>query len=136
VVTPKQIGGTMIKITKTDTSKETEGVWTEYEGVKVLVARMNNASFLRALREKSKSTVEGNLQAMATEKSDALMIEVMAEHILLGWKPFDFDGQTIEHNRENAISLLTHDPDFRDFISDFSRNVGNFMQDSESVVGK
>lgn len=126
----------MIKITKTDASKETEGVWTEYEGVKVLIARMNNASFLRALRDKAKTTVEGSLQGMATDKSDALMTEIMAEHILLDWKPFEYDKGTVEYNRENAISLLTHDPDFRDFLADYSRNVSNFMQDETPTVGK
>jgi hypothetical protein len=126
----------MIKITKTDSSKETKGVWTTYEHVEVLIARMNNAGFLRALRDKAKSTVEGSLQGMSTEKSDTLMIEVMAEHILLDWKSFDFDGETIDYNLENAISLLTHDPDFRDYISDYSRNVSNFMQDFGDVVGK
>jgi hypothetical protein len=136
MVTQKQIGGTMIKITKTDASKETEGVWTEYEGVKVLIARMNNASFLRALRDKAKTTVEGSLQGMATDKSDALMTEIMAEHILLDWKPFEYDKGTVEYNRENAISLLTHDPDFRDFLADYSRNVSNFMQDETPTVGK
>lgn len=122
----------MIKITKTDKSKEVNGVWAQYEGVDVLIARMNNASFLRALREKASSTVEGSLQSMSVEKSDVLMIEVMAEHILKGWKPFQFDEQEIEYNLENCISLLTHDPDFRDYISDYSRNVSNFMQDDTS----
>ena len=126
----------MIRITKTDLDKEKNGVWTEYEGVEILVARMNNASFLRALNSKAKSTVEGSLQGMASEKSDALMIEVMSEHILLDWKPFEYDGIETPYNQDNAISLLTHDPDFRDYLSDYSRNVSNFMQDKEDVVGK
>ena len=119
----------MIKITKTDRDKEENGVWTSYEGVSIRVARVNNAFFLKALREKAKQTVEGNIRDMSEEKSDAIMVEVMAEHTLKEWKPFDYDGQKIEHDFDNAVSLLTHDPDFRDYVADFSRNPANFMQD-------
>jgi len=126
----------MIRISKTDPKKESEGVWTTYEGTKVLIARTHNTRFLRAMRRKAEDSVEGSLTALSDERSDEVMIEVMAETILLDWEPFVYDGQEVKYSKENALSLLKYDIDFRDYVSDFSRNPGNYRMTQESDVKK
>ena len=124
-----------IKITKNDADKELNGIWQEYFGVEFRIARFRNNNFMRQLRQKSKGR-RVNLDIYDAHKNKVI-IEVMADTILLEWKNLFINGQEIPYNRDNAISLLTNDKDCLDFISTISMDMENYLlDDEEDLVGE
>ena len=127
-----------LKITPVDSNAEINGVWTNYRGVDLLIARGNNikfkAIFRRLTKPYQKEMDENNL---GEEKSADLLCEAMADAILLGWKNFVIEDKTIEYSKINAKNLLINDPDCREFVVDFSNEIDNFIiEDRKKLSGE
>lgn len=108
----------MAKLTtlKADASKESGGVWVEWEhGVSLLVARLNNTGFQAAIRElTTPHTKEIRSGKISDAKMEELSRKAMATHVLLDWKNIeDDDGAPLEYTPEMAFELL-NDPGLRD----------------------
>jgi len=129
-----------MRITRTDKEKERSGVWTDYEGVKMLVARSTNnpryeTAVTKAIAPYSDNNT-GRKQKLTADKSKHLMIKVLANQVLLDWETFeDADGISQEYTVDAAIKLLTEDGDCRDFITNFAGDIDNYMKE-EDVAGK
>jgi hypothetical protein len=101
---------------RTDSAKETEGVWVEWEhGVSFLVARLNNPGFqarVRALSAKHTKAIRAG--TFPDEEMESISKSAMSHHVLLGWKSIEDDeGGALEYSQEKALEFLT-DPDLRD----------------------
>lgn len=112
----------------TDTAREEEGSWVDYApNVSFLIARSNNKGYSRALTkkfERNKLTLETKGQA-AEDLAENIIVEVMAQHILLGWKgEFNWKGKPVgEYSVERAKEMLN--------VKDFRRWVVSKAEDFE-----
>jgi hypothetical protein len=111
--------------------KETQGTWVDVaEGVKILVARINNPRYTMRLMELQrpnwKQYRRGNVDLV---KEAEMHTRVIAETILLGWVGLTDDkGEPVEYSVDKAIEILS-DPelhDFRDFVVEESQRMSNF----------
>lgn len=98
-----------------DLEKAAHGVWILYEDeIEFCIARANTPEYRDALRKitrQNKRQLE--MGTMSEAKSDAIMADLMAEHILAGWKGLYNAGEEFPYNRENAIAFLS-DPQYAD----------------------
>lgn len=105
---------------------ENEGTWTELGDAKLLIARAGNKKYIRKLSravDRSKKLLDRKDDA-ADALSDKIMIDVMAETILLGWEGVTFKGEVLPYSVENAKMLLE--------LKDFRRQVMELADDFES----
>lgn len=121
----------------TDEKAEQEGAWFPLgKDCKVLVARAGNPAYTSALRkalEKSQIDLESG-GPDADHLAENLMIDVMANTILLGWEGLSFKGKSVEHTTEMAKTMLKV-KDFRKKISGFSDNFEAFRVKAETAQG-
>lgn len=121
-----------------DEAKEVDGVWKDLTATaKVLVARAGNKKYARLLS----SEVEKNQRALdlkteaAEALSDRIMIDVLAQTVLLGWEGIKFKGQDLPYSRDNAKMLLAV-KDFRGVISRLAADFANYRVAQEEALGK
>lgn len=125
---------------KTDSQKEDNGVWIDFEeGIRLKIARARNSAYrelLRQLTEPHRKTIrEGDAELELLEN---LLRQVRAKTILLGWENIeDKDGNSIEYSSEQALAFFkdTELRDFYTFVILESENMENFkkelIEDSE-----
>lgn len=122
----------------TDESLENNGTWFPIgDDSRVLVARSDNrayAKMLTKLVEQGRKTLDLGGE-VADKKSDEIMIEVMANTILLGWESLSFKGEDLEYSVENAKTLLSV-KDFRKLIAQFADDTAAFKMKAEVEQGK
>lgn len=120
----------------TDETLETEGKWFPLsKTASVKVARSGNAKYVEMLRARLK---DAQLDLMATKEADELaesiLVDVMAETVLLGWKGLTFQGDDLPVNAASARKLLAV-KDFRRKVSGFSENFEAFRVKEEAEQG-
>lgn len=121
----------------TDEKLEAEGKWFPLsKTAKVLVARSGNDKYMSVLRQKMK---EAQIDLSAGEEAEKLaedvLIDVMAETLLLGWEGITHDGKPVPYSREQARTYLRI-KDFRKKIAGFSDNFEAFRAKAEVEQGK
>lgn len=111
----------------TDESLENNGTWFEIGGgARVLIARTGNKGYVKYLTkevERYKVTLDVG-DDIAAAKSEQIMTEAIAKHILLGWEGISYKGEPLDYSYENAKTLLAH--------KDFKRDVMKFAEDMEA----
>lgn len=122
----------------TDETLENQGTWFPLGGkARVLVARNGNRAYAKALTSK----VNEHQKALdlgdeaADLLSEKIMIEVMADTILLGFENLAFKGKAISYSRDTAIELLKV-KDFRRRIVEFSDTVSAYRAKLEAEQGE
>lgn len=121
----------------TDATLEKEGVWVDIgEGARVRVARSDNPNFVKCLQSKAKPyRVQSRNRTLSDEVANKVLIETMAETILLDWDGIQKDGKTLPYSKENAVLLLTDLKDFRRIITELADESETFrkqeMEESE-----
>lgn len=122
----------------TDSKLEEEGTWVSLGGnAKILVGRAGNKKYgrlLSTLVEKNQTLLDTKTDE-ADEVSDAIMIDVMANSILLGWEGLSFKGEVLPYSVDNAKTLLAV-KDFRVLVAGHAKNVSNFRAAAESATSK
>lgn len=119
-----------------DEEKELNGTWKEVGDAKFLVARAGNKNYVKMLGK----LVETNQQALDRKDdtsdtlSDKIMIEVMANTILLGWVNVSYKGQPLTYSEENA-KLVLGEKEFRRLVMKLSDDFNSFKaaQEAEAV---
>jgi len=128
-----------LKITPTSDKFEREGVWTEYGGVNIKIARSNSKAYrmeVMRLTKPYKRQLDSN-DPTVNSKLEDILCRAMSHHILVDWKDFKIDNEEIEYTEQNAYSLLKNDEDCRTFITDFADQQANYYEEeTEEVVGK
>lgn len=122
----------------TDEGLEENGTWFDIGGgARVLVARSGNRKYGKMLTkevERNKKLLDLNDDA-ADQKSEEIMIAVIAETILLGWKDLSFKGEVMEYSTANAKKLLAV-KDFRKLVAQFADDVSAYKIKEEVEQGK
>lgn len=113
----------IFKTFATDTTKETEGIWVDIGDAQFLVARAGNQKYAKKLSklfERNQKLLERK-DAAADKLSEKLMVEVLAETILLDWKNVQYEGKDLAYSRESAEMLLN--------IKDFRKQIMQLSDD-------
>lgn len=114
----------------TDEELEDSGAWVPFGPAKLLIARMGNRRYSKALNElvvKNQAALDVGDDA-ADALSDKIHVEVMADTILLGWENLGFKKKPVQYSREMAIELLK--------IRDFRREVIRLSNDASAYRAK
>lgn len=114
----------------TDDALENEGTWMELGDAKFLIARSGNKNYTRKLSkavERHKKQLDRKDDA-ADKLSDQIMIDVVAETILLGWEGVSFQKAPLVYSVDNAKKLLA--------IKDFRRQIMELADDFEAFKVK
>jgi hypothetical protein len=97
----------------TDETAEVEGVEMSIGDAKFLIARSGNKNFSKKLSKlytKHQRVLERK-DDVSDKLSDSVMVECIAETILLGWEGVSFKGKELPYSVDNAKMLL----EFKDF---------------------
>lgn len=120
----------------TDEALETEGKWFPLsKTASVLVARTGNSRYADVLRESMKDNpLEGLGEKEANAVAETVLLEVMAETVLLGWKGLQYKGKDVPYSKEMARTMLGI-KDFRRKISALADNFEAFKVKAEVEQG-
>lgn len=124
----------------TDERKESGGVWVEIrKGISYLIAAYDRPEHLALLRER----LAPYRTAMAagvgdTEATDKVMIECLADKVLLDWKGVvDRDtGAEIRYTKAEGVRQMTTHRRFREFIVEQSQRFELFRSVSQDETEK
>lgn len=122
----------------TDETAELAGTWRPIGGgIDLLIARSGNRNYARTLN----LLVEANREVLdlrnevADAKSDEIMVEVLGETILLGWRgPVTFKGKDLPFSKENAKEVLKM-REFRLLVARLSDDVAAYRAKLETEQG-
>jgi hypothetical protein len=121
----------------TDETAEVEGRWFPLDKkTKVLVARTGNPRYLKAIRQRMKDAqvdTEDQSEENETLVSD-LIVETMAETILLGWKGLTLKKEELAYSKANAMKVLAV-KGFRARISGIADKLESFRVKDEEAQG-
>ncbi len=117
-----------IKNFKTNQDLEENGKWEEFEnGCRLLIARAGNKKWKEYWKKISKPyRKQIKRETLSEEKGNELIINAMAQTILLNWENLLNDGVPLEYSKENAIMVLSI-PDFRETVSEISQSMEAFQ---------
>jgi len=121
----------------TDEALEVEGKWFNLsKTTRVKVARAGNAKYVKLLRKKlDENRIDLDSQGEeANDLAEKIMVEVMADTILLDWEDIQFRGKPMEYSRLNA-RLLLQIKDFRKKVAGFSESFEAFKVADEVAQG-
>ena len=115
----------------TDEYLENSGAWhTVNGGARLLVARAGNRQYAKALTaavERDRKILDAEDDA-ADARSETIMVDVLADTVLLGWEGVAFKGEELSYSAANARKLLK--------IRDFRRLVTQLSEDSAAYKAK
>lgn len=106
----------------TDATAESAGAEVKFKGQTFLIARSNNRDYGKMLTKlvNQHQRILDQKDEEADKKSDEIMVECMAHHILKGWKEpmvVERGGKPVEYSVENAKKALS----IRDFRTEVMR---------------
>jgi hypothetical protein len=113
----------------TDPKRENEGFEHSLgDKSSLVVARWTNKEAMALntrLRERHAETLRSPDLEIAQAAADKITIEVVANHVLLGWNDLTYQGIAIQHSVENATKMLQHF-DFRQLVLSLAMDADNF----------
>lgn len=119
------------------TKKQSEGVWTKYNGSKFKVASTGSTKFQRILNRLQaphrKKIEKGTLDPKISKE---ILCEAMAEGLLLDWQDVvDKDGNQVPFTPEIAFKALLNNDDLKDHLSEFAQDLENFRAEEIAEAG-
>ncbi len=103
----------------------------------LLIARAGNRAYAKAITkavEASRADLDGDDEA-AADLSDKIMIDVMAETILLGWDNVSFKGADLGAYTQEKAKTLLEVKDFRKLVAQHADNMENYKVKAEVAAG-
>ena len=114
-----------------------DGVWTDYQNIKVKIAYATNVKFMRAkqrLEQPHRRKIESNQMAPADQRK--ILCQAMGEALLLDWQGVkNRNGEDVPYSKKAAAQALLFDEAFRDFVMSFSVELGNFKAEEAEHEG-
>ena len=122
--------GDIKKLFGTDPEKEKDGVWQPVgDGMEIKVAKLNNPTYNKRFEFLTKPYRRALRKGtLSNDVAESLMIQCLAETILLDWKGLEEKGKVVKYSVENAIKLLTDYPEFRGTINDIANELAIFQE--------
>lgn len=114
---------------QTNKAMEEEGVWVDVDGngTRIKVARINNARYKKYFQKITKPYKRQiRTGTLSEDLAEKLLVDALANTILLDWKGFTKDGQDYPYSVDNARAFLAESADFRDFVSDAANEMETF----------
>jgi hypothetical protein len=122
----------------TDREAELKGTWRDLgEGCELLVARWNNDNFnqtFEGLKEKHAEALNSANAAERERQYAEIVLQVMVDTILLGWKGTEYNGEELEYSKANARKLLEM-RDFRELVATMSRQMDAYLIHKQAQAG-
>lgn len=98
--------------------KINNGVWRKVFRSEFLVASVNSEAFKQRIMDLGSTPI-----------TDALLVEIMADTILLGWKNVkDPQGNNLEYTRDLAVIALTSSDSVRSLVDKISTNLQYYCE--------
>lgn len=114
-----------------------EGVWTEYEGSKFKIAYAANVRFMRA-KARAEQPFRRQIEKGTIDPADQkrCLVKAMAQAILLDWSGVEgANDEEVPYSESAALSALTNDEAFREFVMEFSMSLQNFKDEDRAHEG-
>ncbi len=111
----------------TDETKEKNGVWVPIDvDLEVKVRRMFNPEFDRFIAQRQRG------RRPTQDTGSQLIIEAMAETVLLGWKGFTENKKDYKWSKERGLAMLQK-RDFRNMVTLAASETQNFWDDAQKA---
>ena len=123
-----------------DNSLLTVGVWTEYDGARLLVTHMSNPEFQRSLMRRQapyKTKIDKGTLDPVVQRD--IMMHAMSEGLIKDWDPKTFrdsKGAEVPFSKEACFKALKNNEGLRDYISEFAMNLDNYREAEKEALGK
>ncbi len=113
---------------KTNQVAEEKGTWVDFGNeCELLIARSGNKQWRKHWKKISKPYEKQiTRKTLSDEKADVLIIDAMANTILLGWKNLMNNGEVIVYSVSKAKEVLQI-KDFREAVSEVSTSMESFQ---------
>lgn len=122
---------------RADTKAMVAGIWREFHGVRLLIARMHHPEFDSYLQAIQREHLDPKMGLIVDgELGRKLLGQAMGHHILKNWEGLTEDGQPIPYSPEKATELL-NDPELvemRDFVFAVANQSTFYRQQQEEAV--
>jgi len=124
-----------IKEFYTDPKLEAEGVWVDIGiDTSIRVARLFNDRFTRTMAARRKPY--GRAIDRDPDLQQKILVEVMADCILLDWKGLTQDGKPMKFSKAQALELMTRSRDFRNLVTEAASDAANFQAEEREADQK
>lgn len=121
---------------KTDTSKETEGVWVDFGGkASIKIASLDNAQFQKAFAAK-KAPYDKQRKELSDEEMQDIMVHCISRYVVLDWKNIFEDDKELAYSLDAAERVLNEITWLRNRVIEEARNISNFIADVNEAVEK
>lgn len=107
-----------------------DGVWLQFEDASFLIAYAHRPQFTRTSVRVKKRFPDQKIK-QDPMLAQRMVIEIMAECVLLDWKNVRERGKLLPCTIENRIKLLEIEP-FREWVASESRELFNFQAEAEA----
>lgn len=121
-----------------DLKKETEGVWIKISpDAEIKVARAGTRAYSRQLQKELEryELALATKDDIADDTSDMILVNLMADHVLVDWKGIKFKGEDMPYTKENAKTVLKL-KDFRRLVMKHSEDLANFKAAEDEAAVK
>jgi hypothetical protein len=128
-----------LKDLATNRNLEIEGKWVRVDReTELLIARWHNPKHRASLQKhyRGQGSTVIPLEMLDEEIADEIIIESMADAILLGWRGLKDKGQLVDYSRQAAYDRLATYPVFRDSVTEYAKRWSNFVDAAEEEAGK
>jgi|688.fasta_scaffold245780_2 hypothetical protein len=121
----------------TDANAEINGTEFPLGDATLLIARSGNRKFSKLITQLSeRHRIALAVKGEASEALDKkLMVEAIADTILLGWTGLGYKGTLLPYTRANAMMVLEHD-DFRASVMKMASEMDAYKVKQETEAGK
>jgi hypothetical protein len=122
----------------TDKVAEIAGIEKDFgDGLFIKIARIGNSEYKKFFQKLTKPHQKAIRRGvLSDEVADRLLIEAMANKIVLDWRGM-FEGQTeIQYSTENCIRILTEYPDLKDQINEIANEMESFKTEDDEELEK
>lgn len=124
---------------QTDSNLEEDGAWISIgDEASLKIARLGNRAYRDAFQKRIKPyRRQIRTQTMDDKIAEKIMIECLAETILLDWSGMEDDkGQKIAYSSAKAQEYLKAYKDFRELVVELASEMENFRQQEDEADEK
>jgi hypothetical protein len=121
----------------TDKVKEKEGVWQDMgDGLKMRIARIGNPKYQKRFEALSKPHRRALRRGtLSNEIAEKLLVQCIAETIVLDWEGVEEDGAETPFSVENAVRILLEYPELRKYVEDIANEMEGYKaEDDEEAI--